>query len=142
MVTERHEGALEVEHLFKIDGDIVACSRLDKDARAAGRPTDELVECTGAFAICQRFDEAYAEHALTFVVDDLRAATIRAFEQWGGIRMLAGSSWWWLPPVADEFVAAWSRWVERVDGTVLVCPQVDIDSTLRAIREAVRVTNF
>ena len=111
----------------------------DKELRdAGGDPADMLKLEDQGHPIALRAKALYSEMCVVYTADDVRTAFTRAFETWGGIRMLGHGGLWWVPTDRAEEVRAWAQFLSDLGFTPLVVPSFDTEETIGSLREAAR----
>jgi hypothetical protein len=84
--------------------------------------------------IFDRVKANFEELCIVYKPDDIRTAFQRAFEKWGGIRMLDHGGLWWVPaPYADR-VRLWKEFMEKTLNTTLILPVFDTSETIAGLR--------
>ena len=111
----------------------------DKELRdAGGDPADMLKLEDKDHYISERVKALYSEMCVVYTADDIRTAFTRAFESWGGIRMLGHGGLWWVPTDIAEEVRAWAQFLSDLGFSPLVVPSFDTEETISSLRDAAR----
>ena len=73
-----------------------------------------------------------------YKTDDIRTAFQRAFDKWGGVRMLDHGGLWWLPAPYAGKVRDWKEFIDRTQNTTLILPVFDTQETIEGLRRITR----
>ncbi len=111
----------------------------DKELRdAGGDPADMIKLEDESHPVSQRAKALYSEMCVVYTADDVRTAFTRAFENWGGIRMLGHGGLWWVPTDRAVEVRQWADFLLSLGFTPLVVPSFDTEETIASLQTAAR----
>jgi hypothetical protein len=141
--------AVHAQHVTRTDNEFVthkdidfkveARVRFDKEARAAGKPAEALLDIDDpSHPVAALVRQHYYELCVVYTPDQIRSATQRAFTGWDGGRVLGNGGLWYVPSTHVDQVRAWVGWMDDVKQESLVIPVFDTTETVAALRKITR----
>jgi len=110
------------------------------EAQVAFNKRTQSLDMDKPHHIVEQVKYFYQELCVVFKPDDVRVAFQRAFNKWGGIRMLDSGGLWWVPAPYAERVRLWKEFMERTRNSTLILPVFDTQETVEGLRRMTEET--